>query len=211
MHELALNAIVKACRTRETDGDCPTVERPGAETLEFAVLELAKMAGIGAAVDPLSTFVTFRGYQILCTLSATFANNAHGFDGLLALWERPALVPMLQFWDVEEAHTEEVPRPSLLKIGERRKALPADPPATGNEKVRLPRLREYETRPTFEISLVIPEPHTAESLLRQLADELEPHGWGILDFGRGALAKENQADIAEVLAARAEITGKPIY
>jgi len=41
MHAKALEAIIAVCRQREQQGDCPTVDRPSAETLEFAVLELA--------------------------------------------------------------------------------------------------------------------------------------------------------------------------
>jgi hypothetical protein len=41
MHPMLTEEIVKVCRQREKDGDCPTVEAPGRETLEFAVIELA--------------------------------------------------------------------------------------------------------------------------------------------------------------------------
>lgn len=41
MHIKLLEEIVKVCRQREAEGDCPTVEAPGRETLEFAVIDLA--------------------------------------------------------------------------------------------------------------------------------------------------------------------------
>jgi hypothetical protein len=41
MHIALTNEIIKVCRQREKDGDCPTVEAPGRETLEFAVIDLA--------------------------------------------------------------------------------------------------------------------------------------------------------------------------
>jgi len=41
MHSLAVEQIVSVCLQRLAEGDCPTVEAPGRETLEDAVIELA--------------------------------------------------------------------------------------------------------------------------------------------------------------------------
>lgn len=42
MHPMAVKEIVKVIRQRDSEGDCPTVERPNGETLEFVILELAR-------------------------------------------------------------------------------------------------------------------------------------------------------------------------
>lgn len=42
MHEALTAEIVRICRQRSVEGDCPTVDRPGGEMLEGAIIELAK-------------------------------------------------------------------------------------------------------------------------------------------------------------------------
>lgn len=42
MHPNLVEQIVKTCRQREIDGDCPTVERHGSEMMEFCIIELAR-------------------------------------------------------------------------------------------------------------------------------------------------------------------------
>lgn len=54
MHPALADAIVKVCRQRETEGDCPTVDRPGGETMEFCILELASQRD-AAKQDALRT------------------------------------------------------------------------------------------------------------------------------------------------------------
>lgn len=41
MHEKLVEIIVKTCRQRASDGDRPTVKQPGAEQMEFCIIELA--------------------------------------------------------------------------------------------------------------------------------------------------------------------------
>ena len=43
MHKLMLDEVVKRCRQRQSEGDCPTVEPFTVEQLEDAVVELASM------------------------------------------------------------------------------------------------------------------------------------------------------------------------
>lgn len=194
MHELALKAIVETVQKRNAEGDCPSVERPGPETLENAILDLADLSGLGVGPPSDSMIVTFRGYRVLCTISATFAQKACEFGDLTDLWKKERSDALCN-WATRNGHSD--PDSPLLWIGD-----------IGSRKNRAGAYRY-----TFEIQLVIPEPHTAESLLRKLADELEPFGWGLCEFGRGAIAKEEQAEIQELLAARAagQPAGKPLY
>jgi uncharacterized protein (UPF0548 family) len=50
MHDAMLKEVVKVCRQRQRDGDCPSVKAFGVETLEDAVVQLADRLKI--ALDP---------------------------------------------------------------------------------------------------------------------------------------------------------------
>lgn len=195
MNELALKAIVKVVQQRNAEGDCPTVERPGAELLENAILELADLSGLGIARDVGPGCLLFRGYRVTCVLAATFKTEACDFSDLVDIWRKescPALGNMVR--RIDGFSEDSTP---LFFVGEikYRKSM-----------------RDGTARPTFEIQLVIPEPHTAESLMRQLSDELEPLGWGICDFDQGAIAKQDQAEIQQHLENVAQArAGKPLY
>lgn len=41
MHEAALQEVIRVCRQRDREGDCPTVKAFDVETLEGAVIQLA--------------------------------------------------------------------------------------------------------------------------------------------------------------------------
>lgn len=41
MHEALANEILRICRQRALEGDCPTVDAPGREMLEDCIIELA--------------------------------------------------------------------------------------------------------------------------------------------------------------------------
>lgn len=42
MHKALLRQVIRVCQQREREGDCPTVPALSVETLEGAVIELAK-------------------------------------------------------------------------------------------------------------------------------------------------------------------------
>lgn len=50
MHEAALQEVIRICRQREREGDCPTVKAFPVETLENAVIQLADRLKI--VLDP---------------------------------------------------------------------------------------------------------------------------------------------------------------
>lgn len=50
MHELMLKEVIKTCRQREREGDCPTVKAFSVEILEGAVIQLADRLKI--VLDP---------------------------------------------------------------------------------------------------------------------------------------------------------------
>ena len=45
MHELAIQEVIKICRQREQEGDCPTIKAPSVETLEDVVIQIANECG----------------------------------------------------------------------------------------------------------------------------------------------------------------------
>lgn len=57
MHPTAVSAIVRMCRRRERQGDCPTEPAPAPEVLEGCILELARQLeaanlAVKIALDP---------------------------------------------------------------------------------------------------------------------------------------------------------------
>jgi hypothetical protein len=65
----------------------------------------------------------------------------------------------------------------------------------------------------FEIRSVVPERMTVEALLDAIAAELEPHGWGLSNYPRGAIAKQEQARAKLRMENVGKIgnLGKPMY
>jgi len=66
----------------------------------------------------------------------------------------------------------------------------------------------------FEIRTVVPQNSTAEAHLNALADALEPHGWGLSNYPRGAIHKQEESRRklrAEHMGKLGGLTGKPIY
>ncbi len=61
----------------------------------------------------------------------------------------------------------------------------------------------------FEVRAVVPERFSAEALLDAIAAELEPHGWGIAQYPKGAIAKQEEA--RRSVRPASGILGKPIY
>lgn len=75
MHELLVKEIVKVCRQRLADGDCPTVRSPTVGNLEDAIIALA--ADIDAAAKRSAPHATKVMQNLVAIASAHRGGSDH--------------------------------------------------------------------------------------------------------------------------------------
>lgn len=100
MHMLALKAVIETCQQREREGDCPTVEALDVETLENAIIELAKrptptetLMNLAGALRVVAPDVIPRIVAAHAEYNAKLAARDEAFNDLLAALGKPSDTP----------------------------------------------------------------------------------------------------------------------
>lgn len=95
MHPALAEEILKACRARERDGDCPGTVRPRAETMEDCIIELGRQRDGAARIalntlaEALKKFAPDLADDLARRWKNAIAQQDAALADLLAMWLKP--------------------------------------------------------------------------------------------------------------------------